>query len=326
VGRSETAVKVEAEPRDAAAKPTRQRLSVLELVVELGSVADVYRAGASNFDNLKSRFQTQGFAGLKDLPALQRSHPRTTPAEVQDRICALALEHPAYSCNRIEALLGLEGWPVSAITVQQILNEHDLGTRYDRWLTLERTTIQRATELTGEQVVFLEKLNPCFRERHVESWAPGELLSADTFFVGFLKDVGKVYLHAVVDTCGSHAFGFLHASKPPEAAVAVLHNDVLPFYRELVLPVQALLTDNGCEFCGPDAHPYKLYLELNGIEHRRTKVRSTRTNDFVERFRGTVFDEFFRGRLRESSYDTVEALQSDLDAWLVRYNIARPHL
>ena len=67
---------------------------------------------------------------------------------------------------------------------------------------------------------------------------------ADTFFVGSLKGEGKVYLHAVVDTCGSYAFGFLHVSKQPEAAVAVLHDVVLPFYTNLDLPVKAILTDN----------------------------------------------------------------------------------
>lgn len=160
----------------------------------------------------------------------------------------------------------------------------------------------------------------------MESGAPGELLSADTFFAGTLKGVGKVYLHAVVDTFGSYAFSFLHVSKQPEAAVAVLHNDVLPFYRTLDLPVKAVLTDNGREFCGTEKHPYELYLDLNGIEHRRTKIRSPRTNGFVERFNGTVLDEFFRVKMREKFYDSVEALQADLDAWLVFYNTQRPHL
>ena len=139
-----------------------------------------------------------------------------------------------------------------------------MGSRYDRWLALESANSDQALELTGEQVAFLERLNPCFRERHVESAAPGELLSADTFYVGTLKGVGKVYLHAVVDTYGSYAFGFLHVSKQPEAAVAVLHNEVLPFYRRLKLSVKAILTDpanpslNGREFCGSERHPYEL--------------------------------------------------------------------
>jgi transposase InsO family protein len=171
----------------------------------------------------------------------------------------------------------------------------------------------------------IEKANPCFKERHIESNCPGELLAQDTFFVGTLKGVGRVYLHAVVDTYGSFAFGFLHTARIAEAAVSVFHNDVLPFYREHGLEVKAVITDNGREFCGNDSHPYELYLALCDIEHRRTKVRHPQTNGFVERFNRTVLDEFFRTAFREKIYEGVEPLQEDLDRWLVHYNTERPH-
>jgi transposase InsO family protein len=83
--------------------------------------------------------------------------------------------------------------------------------------------------------------------------------------------------------------------------VAVLHNEVLPFYRNLGLPVRAVLTDNGREFCGTERHPYELYLALNEIEHRTTRVGSPKTNGFVERFNGTVLQEFFRPACTASS-------------------------
>src|SRR5919107_1066824 len=228
------------------------------------------------------------------------------------RLTELALLHPAYGCNRLEALLALEGRRLSAITIQKILNDRGLGTRHERWLALERRNAEAVIELTPEQAAFLERLNPCFRERHVESSRPGELLSADTFMVGTLKGIGRVYLHAVVDTHGSYAFGFLHVSKQPAAAVAVLHNDVL--------------TDNGREFCGSERHPYELYLALNDIEHRKTRVGAPRTNGFVERFNGTVLEEFFRQAMHQKLFESVEALQADLDAWLAHYNRERPHL
>ncbi len=164
----------------------------------------------TSFYEWKRRFQTQGFAGLKDLPPIHKSHPQTTPEPVVERIKALALEHPAYGCNRHEATLALEGVRVSAITIQKILNDNGQGMRVDRWLGLETANAGKAIAITSEQASFLEKLNPSFRERHVESSAPCEPLSADTFFVGSLKGVGKVYLHAVVGT-----FGFLHVSKQP---------------------------------------------------------------------------------------------------------------
>ena len=74
----------------------------------------------------------------------------------------------------------------------------------------------------------------------MESSKPGELLCQDTMFVGNLKGVGKVYLHACVDTYGSYAFGFLHTGKKPECAAALVHNDVLPFYQECGLTVDAI--------------------------------------------------------------------------------------
>ena len=209
--------------------------------------------------------------------------------------------------------------------MQNILIKHGMGSKYERWLKLEELAAEQAIELTPEQVAPIEKANPCFRERHVESSLPGELLAQDTFYVGRLKGVGRVYLHAVVDTFSSYAFGFLHTSKRPETAVAVLHNDVLPFYRQHGIKVSSLLTDNGREFCGSDSHPYEIYLELNDIEHRRTKVRRPQANGFVERFNRTVLDEFFRSAFRTKFYETVEALQSDLDTWLVNYNTERPH-
>lgn len=119
-----------------------------------------------------ARFQTQGLDGLKDLPPIHKSHPQTTPEPVVERIRDLALAHPAYGCNRHEAMLAPEGIRVSAITIQKILNDKGLGTRVERWLALEAKNAVKAISITPEQAGFLEKLNPCFRERHVESAAP----------------------------------------------------------------------------------------------------------------------------------------------------------
>ena len=313
---------------NAETKIVNHRLSVLELAETLGNVSEACRqrgVSRTQYYEYKRRFQTHGMEGLKDLPPIHHSHPATTAPEIEERILAISLEHPAWGCDRLSDYLALEGIGISGPTVQRILNDHEMGTRYHRWLKLEEKRAGKAIELTAEQVKFIEKQNPVFRERHVESSRPGELLCQDTFFVGTIKGVGKVYMHAVVDTFSSYAFAFLHTTKRPEAAVAVLHNDVLPFYQEHQLPIDALLTDNGREFCGTETHPYELYLDLNDIEHRRTKVRTPRTNGFVERFNLTVLDEFLRSAFRTKFYATVDELQADLDAWLIEYNTQRPH-
>lgn len=321
-------VKAKMTEKDPAVKLARKRLSVLELAQSLGNVsAACKQAGMdrNSFYEWKRRFQTHGLEGLKDLPPVHKSHPFSTPPEVEARILALALENPTWGCVRLADFLRLQGVGTSSPTVQKILIKHGLGSRYERLLRLEERMATQTIELTAEQIRLIEKANPCFKERHVESAKPGELLSQDTFFIGQFKGVGKVYLQAVVDTFSSYAFAFVHATKRPECAVAVLHNDVLPFYEDHGLKVQAILTDNGREFCGTQAHPYEIYLALNDIEHRKTKVRRPQTNGFVERFNRTVLDEFFRTKLRAKFYDSPEALQEDLDVWLKHYNHERPH-
>ena len=312
----------------AEAKVARQKLSVLELAEALGNVSEACRRrglSRQSFYEYKRRFAEAGLEGLKDLPPIPKSHPMSTPDAHVERLLALSLEHPAWGCNRLSDTLALEGISISAPTIQNLLNKRELRSRYDRWLALERHAAERGVELTTEQVRFLERQNPVWRERHVESSRPGELLCQDTFFVGRLKGVGKVYLHAVVDTFGSMGFGFLHTSKQPEATVAVLHNEVLPFYAERELDMGAVLTDNGTEFCGTPEHPYELYLALSDIEHQRTQVRRPRINGFVERFQRTVQEAFFETAWRTTLYESVAALQKDLDRWLVHYNTERRH-
>lgn len=314
--------------RKATEKLARQRLSVLELAQALGNVSEACRQrdiSRQTFYDYKRRFDKHGLEGLKDLPPIPKSHPMTTPEKHIEQLLALSLEHPAWGCNRLSNQLKLKGISISAPTIQNILNKRGFGTRYERWLRLEQKVAEEGIELSQEQVGFLEKQNPQFRERHVESSRPGELLSQDTFYVGHFKGVGKVYLHAVVDTYSSYAFGFLHTSKQPEAAVSVVHNDAVPFYKKHKLKLGAILTDNGTEFCGTPEHPYELYLALCEIEHRRTKVRRPQTNGFVERFNRTVKEEFFETVTRTTLYTSVEQLQEDLDKWLSCYNRERTH-
>lgn len=313
---------------DPAVKVARQKLSVLELAQALGNVSEACRqrgVSRTSFYEYKKRFEEAGLEGLKDLPPIVKSHPFTTPEETVERIVALSLENPSRGCNFISDRLLQEGTMVSYPTVQNILNKQGLGSRYDRWLRLEELAAAGQLEPSAGQLKFLIKENPIWRERrHVESRRPGELLCQDTSSVGRWED-SFLRLHAVVDTFSSYGFAFLYPSKQPEAAVAVLHNEVLPFYAEQQLPVQAILTDNGTEFCGTPEHPYELYLALNDIQHRRTQVKHPHTNGFVERFIRTVKEEFFQGRVPRLQFATLDELQMALDEWLDYYNNERPH-
>lgn len=180
--------------------------------------------------------------------------------------------------------------------------------------------------ITEEQVRLLERFSPEFRERHIEVKHTGELVAVDTFFVGSLKGVGKVYLQSVLDGYSRYAWGRLYTTKLPVTAIHVLNEDALPFFEAHGATIQTVLPDNGREFCGrADSHPYELFLQLEGIEHRTTKVRRPQSNGFIERLHSTLLDEHFRIAGRTKWYELVEQMQTDLDAYLRHYNEKRPH-
>ena len=313
----------------ATQKLAHKRLTLLQLAEKLGNVSKacrMHRVSRTQFYEYKRSFQTLGLDGLIDKPPIPGPHPSQLPETTIKQIIDLSLKHPAFGQQRIADQLALEGLVVCPTTVRNVWLKADLETKYKRLLQLEEKAMAKGFKLTEQQIRLLEKANPEFAERHVKSDYPGQLLCQDTFYVGRLKGVGRIYLQAVVDTYGSFAFGKLYTSKRQETTADMLYDRVLPFYQSHDLPVQAILTDNGTEYKGrPMIHLYEIFLELNDIEHRTTKVATPRTNGFVERFNRTVLDEFFRTAFRKKLFESLEALQKDLDEWLSYYNHERPH-
>ncbi len=241
---------------------------------------------------------------------------------MEAKVNASSLEHPSRICVKLADHLRNQDLWISSPKLQKLLLRNVMGSVYERWFRLEKKHLEEGIELSPEQIAKLEDYNPVLKAWHVESSRPGELLSLD---MGYLKGIGKVYLHAVVGTFSSYAFGFLYNGKQAECAATLLHNDVLPFYTEQNLKINAILTDNCPEFCGTPQHPFEMYLALNQIAHRRTIVRRPRTNGFIERFNRTVLDEFFRVKFREKFHESVDSLQIDLDVWFRLFKTERPH-
>ncbi len=201
------------------------------------------------------------------------------------------------------------------------MDRHNSLERTARLLRLEQAIREREQPLSAEHVRLLERFNPGFRERQIEAHHTGELVAVDTFFVGTLKGVVRVYLQSVIDCLSRCAWGRRYTSKLPLAAVHVLNNDVLPFYEQHAVRIETVLLDNGRE----DRHTYELSLQLEEIEHRITKVRRPQSNDCVKRLHRTLLDVHFRIKGREKWYESLEEMQADLDVFLEQYNTKRPH-
>ncbi len=226
---------------------------------------------------------------------------------------------------RVAQELMLRGVQVSSGGVRGVWQRHALLTKHERLLRLERATAERKLSLTDDQVRLLERFSPEFRERHIEAPHTGALLAVDTFFVGVLKGVGKIYLQTAIDCASRYAWARLYPNKLPVTAVQLLNNDVLPTFEQHGAAIDAVLSDNGREFCGrEDQHPYELFLQLEGIVHKRTRVSRPQSNGIVERLHRTLLDEHFRVEGRKTWFETIEEMQMVLDEYLVGYNTRRP--
>lgn len=185
---------------------------------------------------------------------------------------------------------------------------------------------QESIILTEAQVIALERKKEK-QEAHgeIETEHPGYLVAQDTYYVGNIKGVGRIYQQTVVDTYTRVGFAKLYTSKHALTAADILNDRVIPFFEEHNIPLLRMLTDRGTEFKGAQGHEYELYLNVEGIEHSKTKVRHPQSNGICERLHRTMQEEFYAVAFRKKLYDNLESLQSDLDEWMEYYNNERTH-
>lgn len=181
--------------------------------------------------------------------------------------------------------------------------------------------------LTEAQLTALEKAK---QEQEacgeIETEHPGYLGAQDTFYVGTLKGVGRIYQQTFIDTYSKVAFAKLYDRKNALVAADLLNDRVIPFFEDHEIPLLRILTDRGTEYCGKrEHHEYQLYLDLEEIDHTRTRARSPQTNGICERFHKTVLNEFYRVAFRKKVYTSIDELQTDVDIWMREYNEQRPH-
>jgi transposase InsO family protein len=221
--------------------------------------------------------------------------------------------------------LKIEGIIVSPGGIRSIWLRHGLERRHLRLKRLEKWAAEEGHVLTENQVQALENAKE-EKEAHgeIETYHPGFLLGQDTFYVGWIKGIGKIYQQTGIDTYSNTGFAKLYTEKTAMTAADFLNDKVLPFFDSHNLRLLRVLTDRGTEYCGiRENHPFQLFLYLNDIDHSRTKARHPQTNGCTERFNQTLLDEFYQVAFRKKVYTTLENIQTDLDQFLHRYNTQR---
>jgi transposase InsO family protein len=312
-------------------KLIKAKLNLLDLAAYLGNVTEACRQmgySRDTFYRLKKRFDEDGMEGLEEISRRKPNLHNRVAEEVEQAVVTLALEYPAYGQVRAaNKLFETTKTQLSPAGVRGIWQRHGLETKQKRLKALEQQVAQEGCLLTESQLQALESARE-EKEAHgeIETEHPGYLGSQDTFYVGTMKGVGRIYQQTFVDTHSRVAFAKLYAMRTALTAADLLNDRVIPFFEAEGLPLLRILTDRGTEYCGHvERHEYQLYLALNDIEHTRTKAKSPQTNGICERFHKTILEEFYQVALRKKIYRSIEELQADLDVWIDEYNHRRPH-
>ena len=311
-------------------KIIKTKLGLLELAKQLGNVSEsckVFGYSRDSFYRFKQLYETGGEEALKEISRKKPCHKNRVDPQIEEKIVDLAFEKPAWGQLRVSNHLKKEGIFISPGGVRSVWLRHDLETFKKRLKALEAKAAQDNIILTESQLVALERAKEEKKALgEIETEHPGYLGAQDTFYVGTLKGVGRIYQQTFIDTYCKIGFAKLYDRKNAIVAADLLNDRVLPFYEEHDVPLLRILTDRGTEYCGKhEHHEYELYLAVEDIDHSKTKARSPQSNGICERFHKTMLDEFYRVTFRKKVYNTLDELQVDLDTWLKEYNEERVH-
>ncbi|HHN64268.1 MAG TPA: helix-turn-helix domain-containing protein, partial [Nitrospirae bacterium] len=195
----------------------RRKLNIIELAEQLGNISEACRklgVSRQHYYDIKKALEEEGIEGLLEKARNKPRIANRVAPEIEERVLEYSLQYPTHGQARVSNELKKEGIILSPGGVRSIWLRHGLENRKLRLKRLEKWASEEGNILTESQVQALEEAK---EEKEaigeIESYHPGFLVGQDTFYVGWIKGVGKIYQQTAIDTHCNVGFAKLYTEK-----------------------------------------------------------------------------------------------------------------
>tara|TARA_Y100000310_G_scaffold145997_1_gene145370 strand:+ start:809 stop:1696 length:888 start_codon:yes stop_codon:yes gene_type:complete len=266
-------------------------------------VCNHYGISRKTFYKWYGRYQEAGrdFHALKDRSRRPRSHPRSVPKPVVERVLALRRQ-TRYGPRRLAYYLSQEGITISVYGVYRVLQRQGLVRKH--------------------------RSRPRKKPQSYSMAVPGQRVQIDVQYLPkmALRDRPEPlqqYLYAAIDDCTRLQVAWVSSELTPQASQQFLRR----LMRALPFPLQEVQTDHGAEFTYvffphvQKPHPFEEALRAHGIRHKLIPVAKPQQNGKVERVHRTLDEECLNSRAFRKPRPREHAIKR----WVRFYNCQRPH-
>lgn len=275
----------------------------------------VFNVSRTTFYKIKNQFIQTG--NLEPRIRRRPRMPNETTLSKKKLILRVVKEHPTRGPLFYSGEIRKQGVSISSSVIWYHLKRFGLNNRYKRLVYLEKLK-EHGQPLTEKTLRNIRK--HCETIKH-GLW-PGHIVALDTFFVGNLKGVGRIYQLTGIDLCSRYGWAKLYLDHTRESSVDFVEQQLIPRFFQNGVDLEAILTDNGSEFIN---NKFKQTLIDYEIEHHRIPPGKPIFNGYCERFQRTILEEFYKVIFRKKFFKSMEELNQDLQKYLVYYNFERLH-
>lgn len=269
------------------------------------AVAQAQGVTARTVRKWRDRFAAEGEAGLADRSSRPHHSPTRLDGRAEEEIEALRRQRMTGP-----AIARQLGRPLSTVGI--VLRRRGLGrlSALDRRPPAARYERESPGELIHIDIKKLGRIDGI-----------GHRITGDRSGQSNRRSVGRglgwEYLHVAIDDRSRLAYTQLLPSERKEDATAFLKSS-LAWFKQHGVTVERVMTDNGAAY---KSFAFRDALQAHGVQHKRTRPYTPRTNGKAERFIQSSIREWAYAQPFQSSAERAKAMHP----WLHDYNTARPH-